>query len=124
MTAMMMATKTKEMTLTDVVGEEWSEELIERLGAQIARSLEDVDDQRYHDVELDVYEADVDFLASACMTFDEVYSSGDGWTTPIWYDIVNQEIEVEYVVVRTEELEYCFDCEELDKVTIVANKRL
>lgn len=124
MTTMMMATKTKEMTLTDVVGEEWSEELIERLGAQIARSLEDVDDQRYHEVELDVYEADVDFLASACMTFDEVCSRGDGWTTPDWYDIVNQEIEVEYVVARTEELEYSLNCEELEKVTIEANKRL
>lgn len=114
----------RELTLRGVLGEEWSEEVFASIGEHVERWLEDVEDMKFHEIDVEL-EAEVYCVVDACRTYSAHWNGGDGWITPSEYEVEDEEIEIESVYIRTDDgLEYSLNREELDMVTREANMRL
>lgn len=114
----------RELTLREVLGEEWSEEVFASIGEQIARWLDDVEDKQFYEIDIEL-DAEVECGAIACKSFWLRWNGGDGWLDQRWCDIEDEEIEIDSVAIRTYDgTIYNFNREEVDKVTREANRRL
>lgn len=114
----------RELTLREVLGDEWSEEVFTSIGEHVERWLEDVEDKQFHEIDVEL-EAEVYCVVDACRTYSVCWNGGDGWITPSENVVEDEEIEIESVYIRTDDgLEYSLNREELDKVTREANWRL
>lgn len=121
MTAMVL---NRELTLREVLGEEWREEVFASIGEHVERWLEDVEDMRFHEIDVEL-EAEVYCVVVACRTYSVRWNGGDGWIEPSENIVEDEDIEIDSVYIRTDDgLEYSLNREELDKVTREANWRL